>query len=533
MDRNKSKNKKRARKKKKSGKNRSSLHHHHRDKSRLIPPLNRLPGGGMAHISWVDGRLAELMWACLVITVIPRDRALALFRMIATRAHDYRDLEETADWRLYHSQFPFIAEQFFYDIVQVVMTDPQGKEALRPLLLIDCLPAKEKWESMIGENPTDEDWQTLGKAVMACIDHQSQESTDVRWLSLMFKFALGRVFLPENMKEKGEQIVNYPNQGDMRSVRPSIRSMEMMDNMSSDGTPYVTDFPYQFWKECLNKTECLPVDRPRNNTISFDRENTYISIRDVQITLINSWFETLSTTGIDSRHDAAFGLCFYAIALCVELLHGSNPVGITGRLLLRSIVEARIVLRYLVVKDTQELWSRYRKFGVGQAKLASLKLDEADDRPSFISQEILDALINEDYYEEFVDIELGHWCGLDTRKMSEESGSKDDYDKYYGWTSSFAHAHWASIRDTTMMLCANPLHRLHRIPRVGHQVIESCAPDAVSTINKMVNDLQSLYPSAHASIQLIEKKSESSIVNRMRRTHKKRKRLQPRRKIHP
>ena len=71
-----------------------------------------------------------------------------------------------------------------------------------------------------------------------------------------------------------------------------------------------------------------------------------------------------------------------------------------------------------------------RDLGLGQAKLAILKFDEmAENKPSFVSASVLETLSNEDFFQEYVQIELGHWCGLDLRKMAEDSRTKDDYDK--------------------------------------------------------------------------------------------------------
>lgn len=50
---------------------------------------------------------------------------------------------------------------------------------------------------------------------------------------------------------------------------------------------------------------------------------------------------------------------------------------------------------------------------------------------------MLEMLANEDFFQEFVEIDLGHWCGKDLRRMSEDAGTKGDYDRFYGWASGF------------------------------------------------------------------------------------------------
>jgi hypothetical protein len=164
-------------------------------------------------------------------------------------------------------------------------------------------------------------------------------------------------------------------------------------------------------------------------------------------------------------------------------------------------VDCRISLAYLLLRDDHELWSKFRKFGSGQAKLALLKIEELEDKPSFIDDSILEQLANEDVYQEFFPIDLGHWCGLDLRKMAEASGTKSDYDKYYGWASTFSHGHWPAIRDTCLTTCLNPLHRLHRAPLFAHRLMDDTLPDAIHLVNLILLDVAKAYPGFSAKIK--------------------------------
>lgn len=497
-------------KQKKKRTNTSSLNQHHREKKTLLPPLMRLPGGGLTNPSpWIDDRLPELLWACLIISAIPRERALAIFRSIAEIGFNYRDSDETAEWRLYLSDFPNYPEELLQQLIEIVARDPLGYASLRPLLLFDTLPGKEQWVKLLSVEPQNDDWNTLSNAVLVTLDHQSQEATDVRWLSLLFKIALGRVVFPETMKDKAEEIIHYPNRGDMRSVRPSIRSMELFIGMPHKEDALPNSWPSDFWSEGFSRTDCIPAEKPRSVGEKHDVVKTFDSLRLAINTLIEHWFNTVQTTAIDARHDGSFGLCFFAIAALTEMLLGRNAYGITGRALIRTLVETRITLAYLKVKDDVELWKKYRTFGVGQAKLALLKLDNIEDHPDFTAPDVLESLSNEDYFQEFVAIDLGHWCGLDLRKMAEISKTKDDYDRFYGWSSTFVHGHWGAVRDTTMLHCLNPLHRLHRIPMSGHRMLESCAKDGIELINTMIQDLSELYPDISVTIELVYRQSSN------------------------
>jgi len=213
----------------------------------------------------------------------------------------------------------------------------------------------------------------------------------------------------------------------------------------------------------------------------------------------NHWIETSTSTAVDAVHEGTFTFVLYALTCLLEMV-GVNRLGIAGRLLLRTLADCRITLAYLQHKNDPNLWAKFRKYGVGQAKLALLKLEEAVKPPHSISMETLKRLANEDVWQEYADIDLGNWAGMDLRKMAEESGTKDVYDAHYGWNSGFAHGHWSAMRDVTLTTCLNPLHRLHRVPAGGERGLGDVVPDAVEIVEAMIVGLLRAYPGASISL---------------------------------
>ena len=205
------------------------------------------------------------------------------------------------------------------------------------------------------------------------------------------------------------------------------------------------------------------------------------------------------TTAVDTVHEGTFTFVLYALTCLLEMV-GVNRLGIAGRLLLRTLADCRITLAYLQYKNDPDLWAKFRKYGVGQAKLALLKLEEAARPPHSISVETLKRLANEDVWQEYSDIDLGNWAGIDLRKMAEESGTKNVYDAHYGWNSGFAHGHWSAMRDVTLTTCLNPLHRLHRVPAGGEHGLGDVVPDAAEIVEAMIVGLLRAYPGAGISL---------------------------------
>jgi len=185
---------------------------------------------------------------------------------------------------------------------------------------------------------------------------------------------------------------------------------------------------------------------------------------------------------------------FYALTLLfnssITYSHGLAE----GRIILRSLVELFITLHFLAKSDNDKMWLQYRRYGNGQAKLAFLKNIREEDVPEFIDMELLESLANEDRWLEFNDIDLGQWANTNLRKMAEISGVKDVYDRYYDWTSGYAHGHWVCVRDTVFVTCANPLHRFHRIPSPPKSDMPSILRDGCRLVNRMLDELNGLYP---------------------------------------
>jgi hypothetical protein len=70
----------------------TTLGEHRSVKKTLVPPLNRLPVE-QKFSRWVDERLPEMLWACLVRSVLSRDEALEVFRRVARIATEFIDSE--------------------------------------------------------------------------------------------------------------------------------------------------------------------------------------------------------------------------------------------------------------------------------------------------------------------------------------------------------------------------------------------------------------------------------------------------------
>lgn len=481
----------------------SRIDQHERHGSTLSPPLARLPQ--LAKSSWADDHMPEMLWAVLLAGVLERRHYLDLLRKIAVLARDWFKDKETGETKpqqenghakgpetsvvLDHSKLAEITEEQFGSFISIPLRHPLGYAALRPLLLVESLPGLDRWKRSLKVEPTDGDWHTLANGIGGVLDHQSEKSTDIRWFKLILTAVSGRMKFMRSMSDRIEELRLFPDKGDMRSVRPFIRSGEMMLRRNPP-SPWIA----VFWAELLEKTNCVDPSSESEYAIAkttIDPTTLYAMRNQV----IQRFLQSMSATRTDARLDSAFGLMLYALAIVQEIGQHTIHTRITGRLALRTLVDASITLRYLAQKDSNELWKSYRVYGAGQAKLAFLKAQELEgDLPPFMDEDALFAIANEDLWQEFLDIDVGHWANSNLRQLAIDCGAKELYDRYYDWTSAFGHGHWGAVRDTNFVTCHNPLHRLHRIPRILPRSLNSIEIDAIDLTNGMLGVLERLYP---------------------------------------
>lgn len=474
----KSKNK---RKKSRSGKNRTSLQDHKKVGKQLQSGF-AVVADKFTFSSWSNERLPEIIWAAIIRVIDDQDYAIEEFRRILSFIGEHDEKDQFSDISLTGiSKLPeALREQF----IGFILENKTTASALVVLLLFDNLPARETWVNLLpNEEP---DISILMNAVGFNLPHQSQEATDCRWLKLMAQVISGKFHVP---REMAEEWFGYPYEGDLRKIRPSIRASEMAENplVKKDLT-----WPNAFWDEAWRNSPCLALMEKKESTIAEEYSVSRADITSLLNEIESHWSDTHSTTAVDARHDAVFGIALYVVKVLDEMLGIGIGTGILGRLGLRTILEAHISLRYLLHKDDPELWKKWRTYGAGQAKLNALRFDELMDPPKHINQSTIEAISGEDLWEEFLNIELGSWSGLDLRKISEKAGVKDAYDAHYSWTSGYSHGTWGPVRESCFETCGNPLHRLHRYPK--QQSLPDTISDACLLVNSILDDLDKSYP---------------------------------------
>jgi len=481
--------------------NETKLSRHKRIKKELKPPFMQIPN--LKPCSWIDERLPEMLWAVLVIGNVERTKALDFFRYIDGYVEKNRDCYDVTLTGI--SKFLVNKKEEF--IKRAISWSDEIKIVLRPLLLFPNLPAADVWKTCLGQSEPKEDWSKLAEGVSKTIWHQSQEATDCRWIKILCQISGGQLHLPSSSSGTDDllkEITEYPNYGDLRKVRPSIRALEISFSPSSNND--YSEWSKSFWQHCFDETGCLPVEvvseknKKRQKEFTDETETArkyyFEETKNIRNKLIEHLLTTSKTSAIDSRHEGAFGIALFGLTLFIEIIFYRLPLSITGRGNLRMLVEAFIVFKYLLKKEKEEqdIWDDYRSYGSGQLKLIYLKLGELGEQISSVDINELADLVNEDKWAEFVAINLGHWDSVNLRIISEEVGLKALYDKFYNYTSGYIHANWGAIRESVYQKCVNPLHRLHRVPTYNLPLLSSITSDAIEVTNYILESLSEAYP---------------------------------------
>lgn len=277
---------------------------------------------------------------------------------------------------------------------------------------IELLPGRDLRIAALGLEPDPNELNALADAMLEFLGHQTEHSTDVRWLVVLYGGLSHKIHYQATMAERVDEIIHYPNHGDLRKVRPSIRASEPIAWMGSDGREPAFPWSEIFWRECHERTACIVVEPEGAEVNQYKPGDIEPRVIQALNDVSNHWIRTSKTTTVDAAHEGSFTFVLYALTCLLEMV-GRNRLLISGRLLLRTVAECRITFAYLLHKNDPELWRKFRAYGAGQAKLVLLKMKEIERPPHSISMEPLERLANEDVWQEYVDIDLGNWAGAD------------------------------------------------------------------------------------------------------------------------
>ena len=193
---------------------------------------------------------------------------------------------------------------------------------------------------------------------------------------------------------------------------------------------------------------------------------------------------------ISDKYSVLIGSLTYALKTFSEVIEHDLGNTIIGRQSVRSIIEVYIMMKYLALKEGEnpQVWNHYKAYGVGKYKLVLLKIREGmGNGISHVSDKMLDLLVNEPQTEELTEVDLRYFDNEKIRDKAIAVGEKELYDIAYDYDSSFAHALWGAVRESSMLACDNIFHHFSPVPDATFsQNLSDVTADCFSISKKLI-----------------------------------------------
>lgn len=458
----------------------SDLKSHTYNKGLIQPPMNTIQN--TQPVSWTNNRLPEYLWLGLILMNYPRTQGIEKIGTILIEISKENEfiLKPKLSEILALSN---IEQEKLYQIISKNI-NPKILEPLTVIFTSSKYPILNKYFNSF-KISINEKIDILSNAVKLYYEHQSHEATDLRFVVTSMMIFQGKLKLPRG-SELEDALKNYPytNHEDekMKKYRPFIRSLEMMDIQVNPNKNFID----LFWKELGLKTKCNPLIigfKQKENHMNY---KLYISEFQEKISHLINKKKELSI--LDDKFDVIVGTTTYSLKIFNDVIEKDLDNSILGRHAFRTILEAYINIKYLLKIEVEHpnIWQEYKMYGIGKYKLPLLKEREntATNETHFV-EPIVEILINEIVWEEFLDIDLRYFDNKKVKEKFEEVGEKYLYEVLYEYDNNFIHGFWGAVRESSMLHCNNPTHKYHSIPDINfEQKMPSINDDIYRIIDK-------------------------------------------------
>lgn len=464
----------------------SKLSEHKQNKKILVTPFNQYLGKIVTFKSW-QSRLPSLLWLAIIIDKYGHIDGLAkCYHIIEFMKHysiKVEDLKISTILNLDANQkenlfdyINFICEDKILDCLCLVIDDKIFREKFYKITNTSTFRIKQ-----------------LEKIVRECYSKYSNLGSDLRFFFSYHQAFIGRLKLMKDSLSVDTFNEYYKldhSNPKMELYRSNIRALELSFSMISEDDKYSTDF----WKKVNNFSECklYLMDFDKGDKIKMD--NFYNDVTLELHNLIASNFEKKC----EDKFIVISGLFTYAVKILKDVCTNNLHNTISSRILLRTIMDIFVNIKYLLLleSDKPNVWKDYQDYGLGKFKLIYKKAEEKYNigEDSHLTPKLLEAIVNDSFDEETMDIDLGYFDKASIIKKFEDVGEKELYDTLYDYDVSYSHAHWGAIRESSMLKCDNVLHQLHIFPDENfEQISKSSEADYISIFFKMMLVISTQY----------------------------------------
>ncbi len=460
---------------------------HIRKRKRLIPPLLNALGGRYAPYSWAQELVPQIAWLSILIERHGFDRGAMLGAHLARAAAECRSIRRSS---------PFITATSFSRLsktqkIKLLKTIDRAtlKDLRSSLNEYNRLFSRNPINFLSNKRPTISKKNRISarfsKILKELYDRNSRLSVLTMAAAMHLGLSQGKILMAEEMgrdlSDRFRALRAYPDTEASRIAASSFRASAPMVLKGGPDRPDPKAEPWiaYFWRRVAGFGPCKPMF-----SIEFDDESSEDELESLIAKFRNAakleLIERLENWGFEldkiEKYEVIGALLARQTTLAVGI--ASSPTIWTPHLcpiLLRAMADVHITLVW-ILKDPQIRSKRYVDDGLGTVKLeiahrkAELEANQCDADESAQKAELVRYLqmwIDSQRLDQFIEVNLGNWSGITTRKMAEEADCLDFYNYVYQPFSSAVHSNWWHISDKNTSYCLNPAHRNHRIPTIA------------------------------------------------------------------
>lgn len=469
---------------------RPKLSEHKFKKGRFITPWNDTIGDICRENSWFKNRLPEYLWIALILNKYGREKGLDRCLYLVDELSKINSGLVVPSFSQITKMSTEEQEKFFKSVFNVI-----DKSALAPLTALFTQSEYPVFvNSFFVEGLSFEDRFTILMNIMNdASDHQSNFSTDIRYIVLCYQIFSDKLRMPKEMIDELKLYPNISHEDErMRHIRPLIRSSEVgmqLDIFGVDNSAYLK----KLWEVVSKMSEC------KLYSIQYPVEEGNKEVYMQKLKMIMIYFrDLLETNPLDQKLTVILGIVTYSYKRMCELVEHNLYNTISGRSIVRVLIEDYLMLKFLLKEETNhtDIWTEYQYYGIGQYKIILGRHRDAKDvaENCHFDKMYIELLVNEFKDENFLDMDTRYFGNQTPRYKAEYVGEKDLYGLYYDYDSAFEHGLWGAIRESSMLKCASPMHQYHCVPDIENsQRLKSVWNDCRMVMGKTLDLMDSIY----------------------------------------
>jgi hypothetical protein len=229
----------------------SKLSEHKFKKGKFITPFSEFMTELDKENSWYYGRLPEYIWLALILDYYGREKGLAKCYVIIKKLHQLAPHFITPRLSKILDLKNEVQQEFYKFIIATI--SPNVMVPLTTIFTYSKYPCFSSYfcnSNYLIEKRRKKILTVLEKAY----GHQTNFSTDIRFVVLYFELLSGRLHMSKDMLDL---ILEYPHLSHddekMKMIRPTIRASEQMQTVME---PYNENYLNLFWEEVSRMSDC-------------------------------------------------------------------------------------------------------------------------------------------------------------------------------------------------------------------------------------------------------------------------------------